>query len=100
LSLVWLLANDWISDDVHHKSRAVGILLVSGTAGGLLAGFGLVHLRFAESFAGENIFLAGIGILIAALCLLNRCPMAGKKLGQARRIGLVGIDRNPARSSF
>src|SRR5271154_1877897 len=100
LSLVWMLASDWISDDVHHKSRAVGVLLVSGTAGGLLAGFGLVHLRFAESFAGENIFLAGIGILTAALCLLNRCPMAGKKLGQARRIGLVGIDRNPARSSF
>jgi hypothetical protein len=80
LSLVWMLANDWISDDVQHKSRAVGVLLVSGTAGGLLAGFGLVHLHFAESFAGANVFLAGIDILTAALLSFHPERMAGKKL--------------------
>jgi hypothetical protein len=80
LSLVWLLANDWISDDVQHKSRAVGVLLVSGTAGGLLAGFGLVHLHFAESFAGANVFLAGVDIVTAALLSFHPRRMAGKKL--------------------
>jgi hypothetical protein len=80
LSMVWLLANDWISDGVQQKSRVVGVLLVSGTAGGLLAGFGLVHLRFAENFAGANVFLASVDILTAALLSLSRCPMRGKKL--------------------
>jgi hypothetical protein len=80
LSLVWMLANDWISDDVLHKSRAVGVLLVSGTAGGLLAGFGLVHLRFAESFAGANIFLAAIDILTAALLSFHPECRTSKKL--------------------
>src|SRR5580704_13848650 len=80
LSLVWMLANDWISDDVKHKSRAVGVLLVSGTAGGLLAGFGLVHLHFAESFAGANVFLAGVDILTAALLSFHPERLAGKKL--------------------
>jgi len=46
----------------------------------LLAGFGLVHLRFAESFAGANIFLAGVDILTAVLLSLHPEQMGGKNL--------------------
>ena len=87
LSLVWLPANDWISSDLEHKSRAVPTLLVSGTAGGLLAGFGMVHLRFAESFTAANILLAVIDILTAGLLCLHRESAAASKVGvhQSRR---------------
>jgi hypothetical protein len=84
LSMVWILANNWMSDDLELKSRAVPILLVAGTVGGLLAGFGLVHLRFAESFAGANIFLAGIDILTAAILCLHREPTAAGNVGLQR----------------
>jgi len=76
LSLVWLLANNWISDDLKHKARVMPVLLVSGSAGGLLAGFGLVHLHFAESFAGANVFLATIDALTAGLLCFHREPRA------------------------
>ena len=81
LSLVWVLVNNWISDDLEHKFRAVPVLLVSGTAGGLLAGFGLVHLHFAESFAGANVFLAGIDILTAGLLCFHRESTAARNVG-------------------
>jgi hypothetical protein len=94
LSLVWLPANDWISKDLEHKSRAVPILLVSGTAGGLLAGFGMVHLRFAESFTAANVLLAGIDILTAGLLCLHREPAAASKVGvQPQRKAAEKFDR-------
>lgn len=79
LSLVWLLAGNWISDDLEQRSQTVPILLVSGSVGGLLAGFGLVHLHFAESFTEANLFLAGIDILTAALLCFHCEPTAAAK---------------------
>jgi ATP/ADP translocase len=72
VSLLWLLVSNWISSEPDRKAHLVPMLLVSGTAGGLLAGVGLVHLRSAESFAGANLFLASMNIFTACLLSFHR----------------------------
>jgi ATP/ADP translocase len=72
LSLVWLRASDWFSNQPELKEKAVPTLLASGTAGGLLAGFGLVHLHFATNFSNANIILALLNFTTAALLFTYR----------------------------
>ena len=72
VSLVWLLVSNWISSEPDRKAHLVPMFLLSGTAGGMLAGVGLVHLRFAESFAGANLFLASMNILTSCLLSFHR----------------------------
>lgn len=74
LSMVWLLVNNWISAEPELKARLVPALLMAGTVGGLLGGFGLVHLHFAESFKGANLLLAGLNIFTAGLVSFHYEP--------------------------
>jgi ATP/ADP translocase len=72
VSLVWLLVSNWISSEPDRNAHRVPMLLVSGTAGGMLAGVGLVNLRFAESFAEANLFLAAMNIFTWCLLRFHR----------------------------
>jgi len=74
MSMVWLLANNWISTEPEIKAKMVPALLMAGTIGGLLGGFGIVHMQFAESFRGANLLLAGLNIFTAALVSLHYEP--------------------------
>src|ERR1700761_6087542 len=50
LSLVWVLIGDWTSNCNHGNTNKVPSVLISGTAAGMFAGFGLVYLPAADSF--------------------------------------------------
>ena len=61
LSLIWVLIGDWTSNCNYGDTNKVPIVLISGTAAGMFAGFGLVHLPSASDLRASLLMLAVMG---------------------------------------
>jgi len=92
LSLIWVLIGDWTSNCNHGDTNKVPSVLISGTAAGMFAGFGLVHLPSASDFRASLVMLAVMDICVFSLLLFHKdgsCIFAGKKrfeeLNEVRR---------------
>jgi ATP/ADP translocase len=72
LSLIWVLIGDWTSRCNHGDTGKVPSVLISGTAAGMFAGFGLVHLPSASDFRTSVLMLAIMDVAVAALLLLHK----------------------------
>ena len=57
LSLLWVLVGDWTSNCNYGNTNKVPSVLISGTAAGMFAGFGLVHLPSASDFRASLLML-------------------------------------------
>jgi ATP/ADP translocase len=93
LSLIWVLIGDWTSNCNHGDTNKVPSVLICGTAAGMFAGFGLVHLPAAGSLRASLAMLAVIDLCVASLLLFHRdgscIPSARKKFDE-----LNGVRRN------
>lgn len=81
LSLIWVLIGDWTSHCNHGDTSKVPSVLISGTAAGMFAGFGLVHLPSASNFRASLLMLAIMDISVSVLLLFHRdgsCRFAAK----------------------
>jgi hypothetical protein len=92
LSLIWVLIGDWTSNCNRGNTNKVPSVLISGTAAGMFAGFGLVHLPSASDLRSSLVMLAVMDVCVSSLLLLHRdgsCVSAGGKkfeeLNQVRR---------------
>jgi hypothetical protein len=92
LSLIWVLIGDWTSNCNHGDTNKVPSVLISGTAAGMFAGFGLVHLPSASGFRASLVMLAVMNVCVASLLLFHKdgsCISTGKKkfeeLNEVRR---------------
>jgi len=82
LSLIWVLIGDWTSNCNHGNASKIPSVLISGTAAGIFAGFGLVHLPSAGNFRDSLLMLAVMDVCVSAFLLLHRdgsCVASGKK---------------------
>ena len=82
LSLVWVLIGDWTSNCNYGNADKVPSVLISGTAAGMFAGFGLVYLPSASNFQASFLMLGAMDICVSFLLLLHRdgsCVTSGKK---------------------
>ena len=82
LSLIWVLIGDWTSNCNQGNTNKVPSVLISGTAAGMFAGFGLVHLPAADNFRSSLLMLAVMDACVSAFLLLHRdgsCVASGKK---------------------
>lgn len=93
LSLLWLLANDWFSRAPEIRARAIPLLLTTGTAGGLAAGFGLVHLHAVGSFRSANLILASMNAATGLLLLGYRQGPAAKEQTSAKSLSRLRVRR-------
>jgi hypothetical protein len=92
LSLIWVLIGDWTSNCNQGNTNKVPSVLISGTAAGMFAGFGLVHLPSSSDLRASLVMLAVMDVCVSSLLLFHRdgsCIPAGKKkfeeLSQVRR---------------
>jgi hypothetical protein len=92
LSLIWVLIGDWTSNCNHGNTNKVPSVLISGTAAGMFAGFGLVHLPSSSDLRSSLVMLAVMDVCVSSLLLFYRdgsCVSAdGRKfeeLNQVRR---------------
>ena len=92
LSLIWVLIGDWTSNCNFGNTNKVPSVLISGTAAGMFAGFGLVHLPAASDFRAALLMLAVMDVCVSCLLLFHRdgsCIFAGGKkfeeLNEVRR---------------
>jgi hypothetical protein len=92
LSLIWVLIGDWTSNCNHGNTNKVPSVLISGTAAGMFAGFGLVHLPSSSDLRSSLAMLAVMDVCVSSLLLFHRdgsCVSAGNKkfeeLNQVRR---------------
>jgi ATP/ADP translocase len=92
LSLIWVLIGDWTSNCNHGNTNKVPSVLISGTAAGMFAGFGLVYLPSSSDLRASLVMLAVMDVCVSSLLLVHRdgsCIPAGKKkfeeLSQVRR---------------
>jgi hypothetical protein len=92
LSLIWVLIGDWTSNCNHGNTNRVPSVLISGTAAGMFAGFGLVHLPSSSNLRSSLVMLAVMDVCVSSLLLFHRdgsCVSAGNKkfeeLNQVRR---------------
>jgi hypothetical protein len=72
LSLIWVLIGDWTSNCNHGNTNKVPSVLILGTAAGMFAGFGLVHLPSASDFRASLVMLAVMDVCVSAFLLLHR----------------------------
>ena len=82
LSLIWVLIGDWTSNCNYGNANKVPSVLISGTAAGMFAGFGLVYLPLASNFRASLMMLAVMDVCVSAFLLLHRdgsCVTSGKK---------------------
>src|ERR1700761_2538504 len=82
LSLIWVLIGDWTSNCNYGDTNKVPSVLISGTAAGMFAGFGLVHLPAASDFHASLLMLAVMDVFVSCLLLFHKdgsCIFAGKK---------------------
>jgi ATP/ADP translocase len=82
LSLIWVLIGDWTSNCNHGNTNKISSVLISGTAAGMFAGFGLVYLPSASDFRASLVMLAVMDVCVASLLLFHKdgsCIHAGKK---------------------
>jgi hypothetical protein len=86
LSLVWVLIGDWTSKCNYGDTNKVPFVLISGTAAGMFAGFGLVQLPSASDLRTSLLMLAVMDISVSVLLLLHRdgscIPSSRKKIEQ------------------
>jgi hypothetical protein len=66
LSLIWVLIGDWTSNCNQGNANKVPSVLISGTAAGMFAGFGLVHLPSASNFRASLLMLAVMDVCVSA----------------------------------
>jgi hypothetical protein len=92
LSLIWILIGDWTSNCNQGNTNKVPSVLIAGTAAGMFAGFGLVHLPSSSDLRSSLVMLAVMDVCVSSLLLFHRdgsCIPAGKKkfeeLNQVRR---------------
>jgi len=92
LSLIWVLIGDWTSNCNHGNTNKVPSVLISGTAAGMFAGFGLVHLPSSSDLRLSLVMLAVMDVCVSSLLLFHRdgsCIPTDKKkfeeLNQVRR---------------
>jgi hypothetical protein len=92
LSLIWVLIGDWTSNCNYGDTNKVPSVLISGTAAGMFAGFGLVHLPSASDFRASLLMLAVMDVCVSLLLLFHKdgsCIPVGKKkfeeLNEVRR---------------
>jgi hypothetical protein len=81
LSLTWVLIGDWTSNCNYGDTNKVPSVLISGTAAGMFAGFGLVHLAAASDFRASLRMLAVMDVCVSFLLFFRdgNCIFAGKK---------------------
>jgi hypothetical protein len=82
LSLIWVLIGDWTSNCNAGNTNKVPSVLISGTAAGMFAGFGLVYLPTASDFRASLMMLAGMDPCVSLLLLFHRdgsCIFPGMK---------------------
>jgi len=72
LSLIWVLIGDWTSRCKHGDTGKVPSVLISGTAAGMFAGFGLVHLPSASDFHTSLLMLAIMDVAVSVLLLFHK----------------------------
>jgi ATP/ADP translocase len=72
LSLIWVLIGDWTSHCNHGNTNKVPTVLICGTAAGMFAGFGLVHLPSASDFRISLLMLAALDVGVSVLLLLHK----------------------------
>ncbi|QEE28907.1 hypothetical protein FTW19_13415 [Terriglobus albidus] len=72
LSLIWVLIGDWTSHCNHGDTNKVPSVLISGTAAGMFAGFGLVYLPSAIDLRASLLMLAVMDIATSILLLFHR----------------------------
>jgi hypothetical protein len=91
LSLIWVLIGDWTSNCNHGNTNKVPSVLISGTATGMFAGFGLVHLPSASNFHSSLLMLGAMDVCVSSLLLLHRdgsCVMGSKnKFEELNQVG-------------
>jgi ATP/ADP translocase len=100
LSLIWVLVGDWTSNCNHGNTNKVPSVLISGTAAGMFAGFGLVHLPSSSDLRSSLIMLAVMDVCVSSLLLFHRdgsCIPSGKKkfeeISQVRRNWMSAVVR-------
>ena len=90
LSLIWILIGDWTSNCNYGDTNRVPSILISGTAAGMFAGFGLVHLPAADSFRASLVLLAVMDICVASLLLFHKdgscIHSGGKKFEELKQV--------------
>jgi ATP/ADP translocase len=82
LSLIWVLIGDWTSNCNRGDTNKVPTVLISGTAAGMFAGFGLVHLPSAIDFRASLLMLAVMDVCVSCLLLFHKdgsCIFGGRK---------------------
>jgi ATP/ADP translocase len=82
LSLIWVLIGDWTSNCNQGNTNKVPSVLISGTAAGMFAGFGLVHLPSSSDLRSSLVMLAVMDVCVSSLLLFHRdgsCIPSGKK---------------------
>ena len=72
LSLIWVLIGDWTSNCNHGNTNKIPSVLICGTAAGMFAGFGLVHLPSAGNFRESLLMLAALDVSVGLLLLLYK----------------------------
>jgi hypothetical protein len=100
LSLIWVLIGDWTSNCNHGDTNKVPSVLISGTAAGMFAGFGLVHLPSASDCRTSLLMLAVMDVCVSSLLLFHKdgsCIPAGRKkfeeLNEVRQNWSSGVVR-------
>ena len=81
LSLLWVLVGDWTSNCNYGNTNKVPSVLISGTAAGMFAGFGLAHLPSASDFRASLLMLAVMDVCVSFLLLFHRdgsCVFRGR----------------------
>jgi hypothetical protein len=82
LSLIWVLIGDWTSNCNRGDTNKVPSVLISGTAAGMFAGFGLVHLPSAIDLRASFLMLAVMDLCVSCLLLFHKdgsCIFGGRK---------------------
>jgi hypothetical protein len=72
LSLIWVLIGDWTNNCNRGNTNRVPSVLISGTAAGMFAGFGLVHLPAASNFHDSLLMLAELDSCVWLFLLFHR----------------------------
>jgi hypothetical protein len=84
----------WTSNCNHGDTNKVPSVLITGTAAGMFAGFGLVHLPSASDFRASLLMLAVMDVCVSALLLFHKdgsCVSVGKKkFEELNRCGRTG----------
>jgi hypothetical protein len=81
LSLLWVLVGDWTSNCNYGNTNKVPSVLISGTAAGMFAGFGLAYLPSASDFRASLLMLAVMDVCVSYLLLFHKdgsCVFRGR----------------------